>query len=1111
MIFQSFNLLQNKFNFNFQLTNVIRHPINGAFFPNHAIKYYCLPNITPIHLAIQYNPNLTPEEKQWLLNFLAEKEQLDDLNYSLGPEYICPMCNYSHYSIIYCDNCMRMLLRNGFEEWNSGSQVINRFIQKCQMGKPFPKFIVEWIPFEDFIGVTYKTRGGFGEVFTAIWNRGRIVGWDMQHGTFKRQPNVPVVMKSVFNSRNPSEDFIREALQYLEMKPDRRYIVDFYGLSRDPTTGNYIIVMPFMEKGDLRHFLQSHHHELTWKNKFIIISQISKGLSWIHQKGLIHKNLHSGNILRSNLGVNRISDLGFCGPAEKLSEGKVFGIIPYMAPEILLGGEYTNKSDIYSLGMIIWEIISGWPPFNDRAHDHCLVSDIISGERPPILDVVPESLRKLINLCWNSNSIQRPDASEVSEFAEVALKKIYQVLDNEFDQMSQGNSVECPEKNPSAFHFSRVFDTREFLQPKEIQVNLPTLPIVQDHLEIEPREDLAFKLSRSSSYDADTDSFPLISISPSPSKENEQIQGDQLSPQVEQMNKTLQLAKTVVKQPSLTEFVESLPKSISNEGLSHLDHSQNIKILSKANATCSDALQLSPQNSSEILMPDLASLIENSDKKSPVEIEESSIPLSKSLSELTPIPSQDQSFVKNLPQKNSTKALQALAPIVEANVDSIETKLETQNIYSLRSSAHYENFLSQSIPDIETQKSNNYVKSPTFLSTPSSTGSQGEPSSPKFESLTQTSKVASTSGYVFHEQTSPNFSDPSKTATPLVFNFPPDQNSHSSKSFGKRVLGLREYVFPESSLDYKNILVSEEELLDASNDPVQEMDKLIQALDKDRPKPPKFSWRAKSTSISNYKYQPPSPESHHEVIASGSKTQPTCFNSLSYISQRNSNSQNEIINSDHDMAMALAISESLSQPDSPTGSTISTPSTPPSFFLDQSRIQETIASQKKVAQDIILKAQNGCPESSQRHDTGEIRRPSFETLKLPFTNTYGGYTPHFSATPTVQPVSADKFQSPVKKQLYMNPKIISPMPQHYIYPSSIKRLNSPSNFAPIPGIGLSQKLIPTPTQTTTPPFTEPSVNSSHPDGENVSLKPPKNKKKFGLGAKIRSTLSKKTK
>src|SRR5688572_31151485 len=118
---------------------------------------------------------------------------------------------------------------------------------------------------------------------------------------------------------------------------------------------------------DLRNYL--HHNRLTWKERVQITVDITAALETIHYENAIHRDLHSGNILYSQLNQSwRISDLGFCGPADK-SPNSIYGNLPYIAPEVIAGKEYTFKSDIYSVAMLMWEISSGQPPFCNCKHD----------------------------------------------------------------------------------------------------------------------------------------------------------------------------------------------------------------------------------------------------------------------------------------------------------------------------------------------------------------------------------------------------------------------------------------------------------------------------------------------------------------------------------------------------------------------------------------------------------------------------------------------------------------------------------------------------------------------------------------------------------------------
>src|SRR5207253_11162782 len=130
---------------------------------------------------------------------------------------------------------------------------------------------------------------------------------------------------------------------------------------------------------------------------------------WIHFENAIHRDLHSGNILYYQFDNSWcISDLGFCGPANKSSKC-IYGNLPYIAPEIISGKEYTFASDIYSIAMLMWEISSGQPPFINYEHENDIVMNIIYGIRPKIVPVTPLEYKNLMKECWDANPLRRPD------------------------------------------------------------------------------------------------------------------------------------------------------------------------------------------------------------------------------------------------------------------------------------------------------------------------------------------------------------------------------------------------------------------------------------------------------------------------------------------------------------------------------------------------------------------------------------------------------------------------------------------------------------------------------------------------------------------------------
>ena len=140
-------------------------------------------------------------------------------------------------------------------------------------------------------------------------------------------------------------------------------------------------------------------------------------MSEIHKRDYIHHDLHSGNIFSYSIYRSVIGDLGLCQQIinKKDNPDKIFGVIPYLAPEVLSKESYTKESDIYSFGMIMWEFTTGKKPFHYRPHNYILISDILKGERPQITDDTPKFYAELMKRCWEYNPENRPTAKEIHE------------------------------------------------------------------------------------------------------------------------------------------------------------------------------------------------------------------------------------------------------------------------------------------------------------------------------------------------------------------------------------------------------------------------------------------------------------------------------------------------------------------------------------------------------------------------------------------------------------------------------------------------------------------------------------------------------------------------
>ncbi|GBB90042.1 hypothetical protein RclHR1_16900003 [Rhizophagus clarus] len=203
---------------------------------------------------------------------------------------------------------------------------------------------------------------------------------------------------------------------------DNSNILKIYGISQNPNTKDYIIVLHYMEGGNFNNwiYVNENFKYFSWKKKIRTLYFIARGLKEIHKKKMAHHDFHTGNILFDSplmeQYVNRtyISDMGLCRRIGENNQNNIYGVMPYVAPEVLRGRPYTQASDIYSFGMMMYFVATGRQPFDNCAHDHILALDICKGTRPELKEQeAPKSYINLMRKCWNSNPHNRPNVTKL--------------------------------------------------------------------------------------------------------------------------------------------------------------------------------------------------------------------------------------------------------------------------------------------------------------------------------------------------------------------------------------------------------------------------------------------------------------------------------------------------------------------------------------------------------------------------------------------------------------------------------------------------------------------------------------------------------------------------
>ncbi|CAB4404548.1 unnamed protein product [Rhizophagus irregularis] len=381
---------------------------------------------------------------------------------------ICGECNEPGTGRNWCQPCNAKRFKDNFKNWTSGNKDIDEFIQKSQLNAVYFRNYLAWIPFENFKDITYIAKGGFGKIYSAKWPEGYIISWDIENQNWKRNyNNTEVALKSLNNSSGICSDFLNEIKSHLQIHLSS--IIQCYGITQDPNTKDYMMVLKYCEDGNLRNYYINK--ESAYYSKINGLQIIARGLLDIHNAGKIHKDFHSGNILYSSFGIPHISDLGMCQPAnnEKQSakqEG-IYGVLPYMAPEVLRGYQYTKASDIYSFGIIMNEYISEETPYNNIPHDYALSIKICKGLRPNIFKYTPKLLSDLITKCWDAKAENRPTAKKLyQELVELYYAAGY----NEYDDKIKLNRTSEKRSNniqthPQAIYTSRLLNFKNLPEP----------------------------------------------------------------------------------------------------------------------------------------------------------------------------------------------------------------------------------------------------------------------------------------------------------------------------------------------------------------------------------------------------------------------------------------------------------------------------------------------------------------------------------------------------------------------------------------------------------------------------------------------------------------------
>eukprot|EP01129_Flabellula_baltica_P015733 TRINITY_DN8114_c0_g1_i1.p1 TRINITY_DN8114_c0_g1~~TRINITY_DN8114_c0_g1_i1.p1 ORF type:complete len:1122 (+),score=231.22 TRINITY_DN8114_c0_g1_i1:81-3446(+) len=164
--------------------------------------------------------------------------------------------------------------------------------------------------------------------------------------------------------------------------------------------------------GSLYELIRDKSFELKPEMSIAIALQCAQCVKYFHSCGLIHRDLKSLNILFSKEFKFKLCDFGLSGTLKDKNMTANVGTVAWIAPEIFANKHYNQKVDVYSFGIILWEIVARDEPFSDVS-PISIPLYVIRGERPVIPKYCDEKLKKLIKRCWAKNPSKRPSFNDI--------------------------------------------------------------------------------------------------------------------------------------------------------------------------------------------------------------------------------------------------------------------------------------------------------------------------------------------------------------------------------------------------------------------------------------------------------------------------------------------------------------------------------------------------------------------------------------------------------------------------------------------------------------------------------------------------------------------------
>ncbi|XP_017606983.1 serine/threonine-protein kinase STY46-like [Gossypium arboreum] len=238
---------------------------------------------------------------------------------------------------------------------------------------------------------------------------------DLYKGTFYGQDVAIKVLRIEHLNENLRREFTQEV--NIMRKIQHKNVVQFFGACTTPP--NLCIVTEFMSGGSIYDLLHKQKSGFKLPLLLKLAIDVSEGMSYLHQNGIMHRDLKAANLLMDENGVVKIADFGVARvqaqPGVMTAET---GTYRWMAPEVIEHKPYDHKADVFSFGVVLWEMLTGKLPYENLTPLQAAVGVVQKGLRPVIPQYTRPKFVELLERCWQQDPSLRPEFSEITNLLE---------------------------------------------------------------------------------------------------------------------------------------------------------------------------------------------------------------------------------------------------------------------------------------------------------------------------------------------------------------------------------------------------------------------------------------------------------------------------------------------------------------------------------------------------------------------------------------------------------------------------------------------------------------------------------------------------------------------